>query len=90
MSEQPTTNTDIFVFHIHSAQTFQIYFFILRSMSVDWINKKLVFTSIQSWVHVAEIKEEGEAAIPPMLSPNEIWAIIGVPIAIPETIMVGL
>merc|ERR1712008_231317 len=29
-------------------------------------------TSIQSWVHVFEIKEEGEAAIPPMLTPNEI------------------
>jgi len=29
-------------------------------------------TSIQSWVHVAEIMAEGEAAIAPMLSPNEI------------------
>ena len=50
----------------------------------------MVFTSIQSWVHVAEIMAEGEAAIAPMLSPNEIWAITGVPIAIPATIMVGL
>ena len=50
----------------------------------------MTFTSIQSWVHEAEIKAEGEAAIPPMLSPNEIWAAIGVPIAIPDTIMVGL
>ena len=38
----------------------------------------------------AEIKAEGEAVIPPMLSPNEIRAAIGVPIAIPVTIMVGL
>ena len=50
----------------------------------------MVFTSIQSWVHVFEIKADGEAAIPPMLTPNEIWAITGVPIAIPATIMVGL
>ena len=50
----------------------------------------MAFTSIQSWVHEAEIKAEGEAAIPPMLSPNEIWAIIGVPIATPVTIMVEL
>ena len=41
-------------------------------------------------VHVFEIKEEGEAKIPPTLTPNEIWAAIGVPIAIPATIMVGL
>ena len=54
------------------------------------ISKKLAFTSIQSWVQSAEIKAEGEAAIPPILSPNEIWAAIGVPIAIPVTIMVGL
>ena len=57
---------------------------------MDEISKELAFTSIQSWVHEAEIKADGEAAIPPMLSPNEIWAAIGVPIAIPDTIMVGL
>ena len=41
-------------------------------------------------VHVFEIKEEGMAAIPPTLTPNEIWAITAVPAAIPATIMVGL
>ena len=30
------------------------------------------FTSIQSWVHVSEIREEGSAPIADMLSPNEI------------------
>ena len=30
------------------------------------------FTSIQSWVHVAEIREAGLAAVAPMLTPNEI------------------
>ena len=48
------------------------------------------FTSIQSWLHVFETIEAGIAAIADMLSPNEIWAMIGVPAAIPVTIMVGL
>jgi hypothetical protein len=30
------------------------------------------FTSIQSWVHVFEIREAGLAAVAPMLNPNEI------------------
>ena len=41
-------------------------------------------------MHVFEINAEGEPAIPPTLTPNEIWAITAVPIAIPATIMVGL
>ena len=49
------------------------------------------FTSIQSWVHVFEIREAGLAAVAPMLTPNEIWVVIGVPIAARIVdIMVGL
>ena len=48
-------------------------------------------TSIQSWVHVFEIREAGLAAVAPMLTPNEIWAMTGVPIAARiAAIMVGL
>ena len=49
------------------------------------------FTSIQSWLHVFEIREAGLAAVADMLTPNEIWAMIGVPIAARvAAIMVGL
>ena len=68
----------------HSAQTFQIYFWI------ELIRNYVVFTSIQSAEHVFEIKEVGMASIPPTLTPNEICAVIGVPTSIPATIMVGL
>ena len=59
------------------------------TVKIKWVYME--FTSIQSWVHVFEIREAGLAAVAPMLSPNEIWAMIGVPIAarVPA-IMVGL
>ena len=49
------------------------------------------FTSIQSWLHVFEINDAGFAAVADMLNPNEIAALIGVPIAaVIAAIMVGL
>ena len=49
------------------------------------------FTSIQSWLHVFEIILAGFAAMDEMLNPNEIAALIGVPIAaVVAAIMVGL
>ena len=51
----------------------------------------LEFTSIQSWLHVFEIREAGLAAVADMLNPNEIAAETGVPIAaVIAAIMVGL
>ena len=58
-------------------------------VEIEWVDLK--FTSIQSWLHVFEIREAGLAAVADMLNPNEIWAMIGVPIAaVIAAIMVGL
>ena len=56
---------------------------------MKWVYLEL--TSIQSLVHVFEIREAGLARVGPTLTPNEIWASIGVPIAARiAAIMVGL
>ena len=62
----------------------------MGSLWIELIRNYVVFTSIQSAVHVFEIKEEGMAAIPPTLTPNEIWVASGVPASAPAGVMVGL
>ena len=101
MSQQPTTNTDgehlLVTVKAYLSATFspKISGLFLHWVSVvcglnHIIRNYVVFTSIQSVVHVFEINEAGMASIPPTLTPNEIWAITAVPAAIPATIMVGL
>ena len=100
-TQQPTTNTDgehlLITVKAYLSATFSPnisdFFSSLGvcSLWIELIRNYVVFTSIQSAVHVFEIKEEGMAAIPPMLTPNEIWAASGVPpSAIIVASMVGL
>ena len=91
MSQQLTTNTDgehlLITVKAYLSATFSQnisdFFSSLGvcSLWIELIRNYVVFTSIQSEVHVFEIKEEGMAAIPPTLTPNEIWAAGGVPVA---------
>ena len=100
MSQQPTTNTDgehlLITVKAYLSATFSPNisdFFSSLGVCSLWIRlirNYEVFTSIQSVVHVFEIKEEGEARIPPTLTPNEIWAVIIVPTSIPAPFMVVL
>ena len=100
MNQQLTTNTDgehlLITVKAYLSATFSQnisdFFSSLGvcSLWIELIRNYVVFTSIQSAVHVFEIKEEGEASIPPALTPNEIWVITGVPMAAPAGVMVGL